>query len=192
MTRQRAYGDDTPFGAWIRSVPELGSAIHQAAFTINDADWILHKYTTHGDGLGLREVQHVMFLEVKTNNAESSKHQLDTLWTIDRVFHYRQKVTFPGENKPRSVWAHGVHILRLTGLRPDDGLPIKWGSLTQNGVVYRDIENDQELISILRFDIDPEDGLKLSLRRHHKTQLLEREVIWPIGFRVTEIITQRS
>jgi len=192
MTATRRYGEDNPFGAWVRLQPDLDSVQH--SLTVNDADWIFHKYRTHRDGIGTREVQCMMFVEVKTNLAIPKPAQSETLFFI------HQRMKWDGELKRLggsrvAVRCFGVFVLCLLGCRPTSSSGMSWGHFDSNGtLLWSALRGEWELKKVLAFDIDPHNlkAIEHTLRRHHKTtQTLVRERT-DIGIVADRIIVERS
>jgi hypothetical protein len=152
----------------VRSNPGLDSA---KGFTFMDKDIICHRFKTdHG-----RSLQYLMMVEVKTRGAQLSDSQRDTIWIIDQLLRNRKDtptkktdrrqvegvVTMVksfiqrGEVRAR---VFGYHVLRLSGDSPDDSAEITWDS--------RRITLEQ-LVGLLRFDLDPDNLLPMDNRSHH-------------------------
>ena len=191
MTTERRYGEDNPFGAWLRSQDELDS--HQHAFTANDADWILLKYKTWLDTEGTREVQLSMFVEVKTNGAEPNRSQLEALFFYDQLLRQRRKLLLLNGGRVM-VWSFGVFILSLQGTRPVDGDEMRWGMFDIDGKLSWCVSRrERSIVDLLGFRRDPRKPSKrLSLRRHHKTRKLLVEETTDIGLKVETEQTFRS
>lgn len=137
---------------------------------------VVHQYRTKEYG---RSFQLFMILEIKTQGADLSKSQRDTLHILNQIVRNRRQtptkvLRFQAGNAPLQVHSlltnqevnvrhFGVHLLRFSGLGPDDSDWIKWNKI--------DIDADT-LTQLLRFDLDP-DTLKPmdeSLRNHHSVK----------------------
>jgi hypothetical protein len=162
---------ETSFGRWIRNNPQLDS---KDGFCVIDQDYWIHRYKTYGN----RAFQLLMMVEIKTWNAALSKAQQDTLHMANQVMRNRRqtptsKVQWQAGNsitKTYSVMAnmevnlrvYGVHVLRFSGLGPDDSDKIYWDEV---------LIDKEKLTGLLRFDIDPDTLRPLDLRSHHGTIL---------------------
>ena len=83
MTRQRHFGNDTPFCAWMRAHPRLPSSGPVFGFTATDSDVVVHRYKAEVDGVGTRDMQAIMQIEVKTSMSQPKPSQLDTLMRLN-------------------------------------------------------------------------------------------------------------
>lgn len=156
------------FARWVNENPNLDS-IRKGLFVM-DADWWFHRYKTE---LG-REFQCLMMVEIKTNGAEPDKYQRDTLWAIDQLLRNRRQTptnkvrlqagrglvkTFSGViQKPVTMKAFGVHLLRFDGKGPMSSQRITWDN--------KEIMLEQ-LEKLLVFDLDPDTLRPMDWRLHH-------------------------
>lgn len=139
-----------------------------------DMDYLVHRYKTAADG---RDVQCIMFVEVKTRGAGLTDSQRDTLVLLDQYLNNRRETPTKKNskrvlNEARTkafsvvsrkyvmVRAFGGYLLQFQHTGPDDGW-IKWGPKRI------EITPDQ-LAAIIRFDLDPDTLAPMDLRRHHK------------------------
>jgi len=193
MTKGRLNSaEETPFGFWCRSHRELESTKY--SLTVNDADWLFHKYKTSVDNCGTRDLQLAMVVELKTHNAIPDPHQIEILY-----YHHQllctcghsvrvQRVQRP----PVQLWHFGVYVLRLPGERPDEHDHVWWGKLTENGLSW-EAGSPAGLIEVLRFDRRPDNPVnKMEFRRHHVTQEIEIVEQTALGFTVNRRIKRRS
>lgn len=191
MTTARRYGEDNPFGSWLRTQEELDS--HQHAFTANDADWILLKYMTQFDAEGTRQVQLSMFVEVKTNGAEPKGSQLETLFFHDQLLRKKGKVRRLRGDKVM-LWSFGVFVLSLDGTHPVDGELVRWGIFDMRGKLSWCVSRrERSIVELLGFKRNPRKPQeRLSLRRHHKTRQVIVEETADLGFKVETKQTFKS
>lgn len=193
MTTSRRFGnDETEFQAWIRAHPEIDSLRH--AVTVNDCDLVLQKYKTVVDGIGTRDVQLHMWVEVKTHSAMPNNTQRESLFDHHQLLmNKRRKLVSAISRTERSVWHFGVYVLSLSGTAPDNSSRIDWCSFDSRGALQRQPIDCETLCGILRFDVSPDDVKDaLRLRRHHKTTELIRDERTPLGFVVPVVIRRSS
>lgn len=166
---------ETAFERWMRNHDELDSrAIGLVRF---DCDLLLHRYLTPTDKKGTRDLQCLMFVEVKTHGADVSPAQHDTLIMFDQVLKNRRPNMHRGKKglhakghvppaKVRSLllkrdvalWMFGGHLLQFSGEAPEDSEWIMWDR--------RAIKVPQ-LIALLRFEVDPYDLRPIDWRRRY-------------------------
>lgn len=168
---------ETLFGRWIRSNPDLDS---REGICVVDQDYWIHKFKHHGN----RAFQLLMGVEVKLMGAELSRAQRDTLLALNQLMRNRRHsinkssqqvgnyvpVVSAFDGQERNVRFYGVHVLRFSGLGPDDSEWIKWD--------LKDIDTPM-LTSILRFDLDPDTLRPLDLRNHHPNHFTRSMELWP-------------
>ena len=148
----RSHSQEQAFGRWMRGNPKLDA--QKESFTALDIDFIVHRYKTHKG----RSLQTMMFIEVKTNGAELSDSQRDTLTMLSQITKSPQvsDCKTSGEAAERVFsrmlggkidlkWL-GVHVLTFSGLGPDDSDSIIWNKT--------EITKEQ-LTALLHADIDP-------------------------------------
>lgn len=165
---------ETLFGRWIRNNPSLDS---RDGFSVIDQDYWVHRFKVDGNRL----FQCLMLVEIKTNSAELTAAQRDTLHVINQLMRNRRstptkhdpqcgntlKVVSTFSGKKAELRAYGMHVLRFSGLGPDDSKEMWWNKTR--------ISVDQ-LTALLRFDLDPDSLRPIDLRNHHMTinnQVLE-------------------
>jgi hypothetical protein len=190
MTIHRRDGNDSPFGAWLRRQPELSSQ----HFVASDIDWVIHRYKPEIDSVGSREVNYMMFVEVKTFSANLTPSQHESLWFQHQFFQAKQGkklLMLVGGKSRRAVWHFGVSVLVFTGHSPEDS-QIKWGRFISDGsLTFRDITK-HELVRLLRFDLHPDILNPMSARRHHKTRRIEHIERTELGFETPRRFISRS
>lgn len=160
---------ETMFGRWIRNNPELES---RNGYCVVDQDYWIHKFKVYGN----RQFQCIVGVEIKTMGATLSDAQKDTLHLINQLMRNRKVTPTSGVSFQAGtgittvksivaksdviVRAFGIHVLRFSGLGPDDSDLIMWDK--------KEIDVDI-LTKILRFDLDPDSLRPLDLRNHHQT-----------------------
>lgn len=191
MTRQRVYGSDTAFCAWMRRCNELPSSSDGFGLSATDNDVTIHRYKTVVDGIGTREIQGLMQIEVKTRRGVPSGSQCDTLSKLNL---FKDQLTVSGE----TIRFFGVFVLAMDGVCPDTSSVMWWGSMKAKRIVKRSQDwkwkqiNRETLIELMRFDIDPYNFSKNPFRRHHKTREVMVRKVSPLGFEYDEIVVKRS
>jgi len=142
-----------------------------------DLDVLLHKYLTFDDKKGRRDIQCLMFVEVKTFGAEITKQQRDTLSLFSQVLRNRH-VNINSNRKGRHALNHippcsclsifkgkmvtlrmfGGHLLTLERDDPENSNSILWD--------YKPISKEQ-LVQLLSFEIDPDSFRAMDWRRRY-------------------------
>jgi len=163
---------ESAFSRWVREQPELDSSLGYVT-TDQDLEWQL--YCT---GRG-RDFQLMMHIEIKTNGAELSPSQRDSLHMKNQIIRNRRQTptkpcqwqsgTAPlrvySEIARRKVWLrhYGVHVLQFSGLGPEDSEWIRWD---------RRLIDVEMLLKILKFEVDPDTLRPMDFRSHHKQKVL--------------------
>lgn len=171
--------DQSPFGVWVATQPELEST----HFVNEDIDWVLHRYKPMVDGVGTRDVNFMMFIEVKTFGAVPTNSHLESLWFTHQFFAYsrgKRELMLPGVKSKRTVWHYGCSLLRLFDDSPRGR--VEWGRFDRNGDVSYKTISEQQVRELFRFDIDPDSLKPLTTRRHHKTREIVALEKTPLGF----------
>lgn len=165
------HTEETAWGRWIRNNPRLES---RDGFSVSDIDMtvsemrIIHQFK----GIYGREFQCMMDIECKVKGADLSAAQRDTLHLRNQLVRNRRQtptkklayqagtvVAYSTMNgRMVTVRHYGVHLLRFSGLGPDDSEWIEWDR--------KKITADQ-LTGLLRFDLDPDTLKPIDLRNHH-------------------------
>lgn len=174
MTTIRRDGGGSAFGTWLRQQPGLDS--REFNLSISDVDFIIHRFSARNEAQRTnvaRIVEHLQIIEVKANSATAPFAQWDTFQVLNDMLLQatagtggrRRPVKVPDRRygasagKRQARWL-GVHLLQLSGDRPDNSDRIVWDGLDVN---------EQILVELLRFDRDPMHPARfLDLRRHHK------------------------
>lgn len=191
MTRDRVYGSDTPFLAWCRAkgkTGELPSFSSDCGVVVTDVDCTIHRYMSAVDRQGTRELQVLMEIETKTRGAEPTASQIDT---------YRKKhaTTLPHLKwNGQTIVNRGVSVLIFSHTGPSDSPTIQWwrfkrGNTTE--IVKNEISVEQ-LLQLLRCDINPDTLQPNPYRRHHKTSSITTTEVSALGFQVQRHIITRS
>lgn len=192
MNRPRMFGSDTPFCAWLRrQQEELPSYSETCGFVASDNDVHIHCYMTEIDSRGTREIQALMFLEIKTRGGRVHDSQRDTLVKLHACL-AKGNIVFSGQ----TIRHFGVSFIFLSGMDPDDSETIYWGRFDQSKPFSRVIRGKkitkEQLLKLLRFELHPDNLAPRPFRRHHKTRQIVELVKTPLGFVCEEIITKRS
>ncbi len=170
MTTPRRDDTQEPWAAWVQKNPRLDSVREGLCCTNSDL-WV-HKYRTHVDNVGTRELQHIMLIEVKTFGKDVPTAQADTYHLIDQILRRKDRKYFrrpSGEKRWVRTW--GVHYIIMSGDAPDTSEWITWDRKPI------DVTTLEEL---LRFERNPDTLAKRSDRRHHtasQTARLQRKLI---------------
>jgi hypothetical protein len=190
VTTVRRYGEDTPFGRWVRYQADLDSRMF--AFTLNDADWIFHTYAPPIDGKRKRWVQLMLMAEVKTNGAVPSSWQRETLFFMHQRLEGKGSVKKLGGDR-MTLWHFGAFFLQFSGTEPSDSDRIRWGQFDKNGeITWKRIQNTEELVEIIGLRTDPQTFEPVDLRAHHSDRIITRRVQTPLGFFIEEVVAVRS
>ena len=199
MVRPRLFGsEETPFGKWLRNKGVGDGPLPSSFFAPTDVDMILHRYLSGEDAMASREVQHVLWLEVKTRNGTLSSWQHETLFYYHQLLYKTAKGSILARKlrrlgrSPVSVWSYGVSILQLPGVSPDDFDYANYGRFDIKGEIQWRRIGTEQLIGLCAFNLRPDTLAKMSLRRHHRTRVFELVQTMPLGFDVTRSFVQRS
>lgn len=175
---------ESHFERWMRDHRLLRSEEGIVRF---DLDVLLHRYMVKEDGIGKRDIQAMMFIEVKSFASDVTESQRDTIHLLNQVLRNRK----PNINGDRNKWNAkdhvplckafstvkgrevalkllGGHLLVFEGAGPDDSAWIEWD---------RKRISKQQLVKLLRFELDPDDPrILLDIRRRSKPlPLIDRD-----------------
>lgn len=181
---------ETSFGRWIRNNGKLDSGL---GYSVIDQDYWIHKFKHHNG----RDFQCIMLVEIKTLGMNLTDNQRDTLHMVNQIMRNRRQVKQGFQagkgivhvkslisNKHTLLRAYGMHVLRFSGLGPDDSEWMEWDG--------KDRISIETLEGLLRFDLDPDTLKPLDLRLHHlKTEIVLTEKA-PLGFLADKTLIQRS
>ena len=157
----------------------------------SDCDVIIHRFMSSVDGMGTREVQAIMQVEVKTRTGKPPSSQMDTLCKLN---------LFNGQRETRQgvVRFFGVFFLVMDGTSPDDSERMWWGVIPEASI-FTDPKQIQwrpityfQLVKLLRFDIHPRNLQPNPFRRHHKTREIWETHVMPLGFTIERPVLKRS
>jgi len=162
------------FEEWFRNHPQLDSA--KSGVVRFDLDILLHRYKVLNDAKGSRDVQFMMFIEVKTFMAKSTESQRDTLSILNQILRNRRSnINSTGRrqvirqpNKARSkllkrditIKMYGGHLLQMDGTTPENSSLMLWD--------YDPID-PQMLIELFLFERDPD---RIHLMMDHRRRSL--------------------
>ena len=157
MTCKRRDGQDTPFGAWLRANTLLDS--RRDGMCPIDQDFWIHRYMTPVDRVGTREIQHLMFVEVKCFGAVVPEHERDTFSVVHQILRQKPRYFLPRRNGlKRLVHSWGVHLLVFSDDSPQTSEWIRWD---------KTIVTPKQLTAVLKFELNPFTLRPRSERRHH-------------------------
>jgi hypothetical protein len=191
MTRERIFGSDTEFCSWMRECKQLPAYSNDFGFVASDNDVTVHRYMTCVDGVGTREVQALMQIEVKTRKGKPSQSQIDTLSKLNL---FSNQKTIDGV----VIRYFGVFVLVMSGTTPEDSKELWWGVIPKGKTLDNasDLQfkkiNKQTLISLLRFDLHPVNMSLEPFRRHHLTKEVVLIETTPLGFECEVKLVNRS
>jgi hypothetical protein len=116
-----------------------------------------------------------MLVEVKTNGCDLNPAQRDTLHIVNQIMRNRNdtptkkmvhqagrsivNVRSLMNNVPVTAWCYGAHLLKFSGLGPDDSDSITWDNKHQI--------TKEQLTDILNFDLNPDTMESMDFRIHH-------------------------
>lgn len=168
MTSGRRGGEDHPTLAWIRANRRLDSIV--AGLSVQDIDATIHQFKVRIDGIGTREVNNHMCVEIKTFEAKPSFAQKDTHLIESQLLHTggRYKRVKDIRGRWRRVRSWGWHYLTLTGDSPANSERIWWDN--------QPIDTET-LEAILTFRLDPDSLHPRSERRHHAPIPIPQEAL---------------
>jgi len=152
--------EESPMERWIRNHKTLDSRNGIVRF---DIDILLHRFKTVSDAKGDRDIEFMMFIEVKTFCAELSDAQQDTLSLMNQLLrnrrpnrHSNPRRQTPGgpvkaysrlKNREVPLRLLGGHLLQLSGSDPENSETILWD--------YKPIDAET-LVDLMKFDRDPD------------------------------------
>jgi len=191
MTRQRAYGEDTPFGKWMRDHKDLESI--EFSLYVTDVDFTIHRYCYPIDGLGQREVHLLMHLEVKTRGGLPEGYQLETQYLLHQLLCQKRRLKRCWGRPPIGVWHFGNFAVSLVGDAPRSATDmVTWARFNDAGGLETTTIPASTLVQLIKFDRRPDTLQPLRLSRHHKTRRLVESVPQPLGFVLERLVTKRS
>lgn len=167
------HAKETLFKQWVRAHPGIEST---EGFVVYDCDQIIHRYKTYDRNGRTRELQCIMLVEIKTYGAEPEKAQRDTLGLMGQFLRNRRQNIHKSKgrrqveaspnraysimlNREIDVRAYGYHLLQFEKDGPQNSIWMKWDSK---------LISEDQLVSILRFDLDPDSLRPIDFRLHHE------------------------
>ena len=169
---------ESGFNAWLRAHPDFDSIAE--GIVRFDCDVLLHRYMRKIDGVGIRDIQCLMFIEVKSYGALIRAAQHDTLSVMSQVFRNRRpnmhqkRQGLHAENhvppalvyshmlkKQVRLWLFGGFLLTMSGADPGSSEWMTWGGCRPIDV--------PTLIGLLKFDLDPEKLTPIDWRRRSRS-----------------------
>lgn len=159
----------------IRNEPTVDSC--RVGIVRFDLDILLHRYMFHTDKRGSRDIQAMMFIEVKTNGAVLTLAQRDTLSILSQCLRNRRrninsdKKGLHLENHIPLAMAYSHVLRRKIALRLFGGhlLQLSGKGLKSSSIIMWDGKRiDVETFwKLIRFELDPDSLRKLDLRRRY-------------------------
>lgn len=170
---------ETGFERWFRNHPDLDSQV--IGVVRFDCDILLHRYKVINDKKALadgvpRDIQCIMFVEVKCRGKDVDAYQRDTLSMFSQMLRNRRRNRHsdrhglhasehvpPAKIKSQllgrkvAVWAFGGHLLQLERDLPEEGW-LLWD--------HRPIDVPT-LLKLFRFEVDPDTLRKIDWRRRY-------------------------
>lgn len=152
--------EESPMERWVRQHKLLDSRNGIVRF---DVDILLHRFKTVTDAKGCRDIEFMMFIEVKTFNASLTDAQRDTLGLLDQLLRNRRpnmhaKPRRQVSGRPEMAYSRmknrdiplrllGGHLLQLSGSDPENSDTILWD--------HKPIDIET-LVELMLFDRDPD------------------------------------
>ena len=152
---------ETAFERWVRNNRSLDSV--RESIVRFDLDLLLHRYKTPTDGKGTRDIQCMMFIEIKTFMAKVSDAQRDTLSLLNQVMRNRKPNIHSNPrrqvknqicrayskmlNKEVRLLLYGGHLLQMDGTCPNSSSLMLWDNKPIDPI---------RLEELLRFERDPD------------------------------------
>lgn len=194
MTRPRFNGKDSPFGAWLRSRSDLDSI--RENIVASDIDWCIRKYQKVVDSIGNREVNLQLNFELKICGDRLTPAQQETLFCTHVCCKDKRKIVPSSfySGKKIAIWHLGFYVLILEEDKPGgDYDTVTWCNFLDSGRLKETRIPVITLVGILGFNLRPDKpSEKLSVRRHHKTRILEESQRTELGFNTWARVIKRS
>ena len=190
MTRPRIYGEDLPFGGWLWATPDLDSV--EFKLTATDRDFKLHKYRDNCDGVGPRQVQLMMALEVKTYGGMPDRFQQQSIFFEHQLLEQEA----PSALQPGRRSEIRLAFRLLCAVDDGDGAGplgfVTWVRFEANGCLHARTIPIWQSIEIRGSTYGP-----IPSRRYTCDAITRRRGSWqpvtaPLGFEDQKPITRRS
>lgn len=194
MTTNRRDGQEpTPFHAWVRGHSDLDSV--RECLCIGDSDLWVQQYGQRDTRFRTkRDVQYLMLVEVKVHGRDMDAPQRDLLAIVNDLLRSKawkeqrangRFISGHDQNartvysyiagKRVRVYCYGVHKLRMSAATPEAS---EWMTWSDGGGTERYITHEQ-LVSILRFDTNP-DSLRPMEHREHKLRVEPPDALFEV------------
>lgn len=158
MTTPRRDNTQEPWAAWIQRNPNLDSV--RASLCCTNSDLWVHRYKSHVDKVGTRELQHLMLIEVKTHGRQVPSAQADTYHLVDQILRRKDKRPYKRPTVGvRWVRCWGVHYVIMSGECPATSDWMTWDGKPITVTVFEEL---------LRFERNPDTLEPRTDRRHHR------------------------
>lgn len=147
-----------------------------------DFDMPFHRFSRIVDGRGVRDIEHLMVVEIKTADEKLGAAQRDTLSVFNGALesmvpvdgapiNVKSRPGFILKGDKKIVW-HGVHLLRAPA-QPCEVGPFYW----DNQRIYSDT-----LARVLAFEFDPnKPSRRLDIERRHKRKPIEYPALFVVA-----------
>jgi hypothetical protein len=140
-----------------------------------DVDMMFCKYRTVKDKRGDRRLKLLLNLEIKTYGAMPDPYQQEVLYLQHQASCTKSIMNTPLLKCKIKAWHFGWFVLRIDGGdSPSDCTSMAWHTFGTDGNLVEHMITEDQLASILRFDIAPDNFeiIDIRTRRHHCKEVL--------------------